>query len=168
MERRRRRPGGSHDRLRQCPPGLPALNSWARPPPWAASSGCAPPIPARRATEALEQVGLADVADKRVLAFSLGMRQRLALATALIGHPKVLILDEPANGLDPAGIQWLRGFLRYLSHEQGAAVLVSSHVLAEVEQIVDNVGCSSSRDWSTRSPRCSPSASGRRAARPAR
>ncbi|MEU7860930.1 ATP-binding cassette domain-containing protein [Nonomuraea sp. NPDC049141] len=96
-------------------------------------------LPRERATEALEQVGLADVADKRVLAFSLGMRQRLALATALIGRPKVLILDEPANGLDPAGIQWLRGFLRYLSHEQGAAVLVSSHVLAEVEQIVDNV-----------------------------
>jgi ABC-2 type transport system ATP-binding protein len=96
-------------------------------------------LPRERATEALEQAGLADVAGKRVQVFSLGMRQRLALATALIGHPKVLILDEPANGLDPAGIQWLRGFLRYLSHDQGAAVLVSSHVLAEVEQIVDNV-----------------------------
>ncbi|MEU7837047.1 ATP-binding cassette domain-containing protein [Nonomuraea sp. NPDC049129] len=96
-------------------------------------------LPRERATEALDQVGLADVAGKRVQVFSLGMRQRLALATALIGHPKVLILDEPANGLDPAGIQWLRGFLRYLSHDQGAAVLVSSHVLAEVEQIVDNV-----------------------------
>jgi ABC-2 type transport system ATP-binding protein len=96
-------------------------------------------LPRERATEALDQVGLADVAGERVQVFSLGMRQRLALATALIGHPKVLILDEPANGLDPAGIQWLRGFLRYLSHDQGAAVLVSSHVLAEVEQIVDNV-----------------------------
>lgn len=96
-------------------------------------------LPRERAEEALGQVGLADVAGKRVLGFSLGMRQRLALATALIGHPKVYILDEPANGLDPAGIQWLRGFLRYLAHDQGAAVLVSSHVLAEVEQTVDNV-----------------------------
>ncbi|MFI6317891.1 ABC transporter ATP-binding protein [Nonomuraea sp. NPDC050556] len=96
-------------------------------------------LPPERAAEALEQVGLNDVMDKRVLGFSLGMRQRLALATALIGHPKVFILDEPANGLDPAGIQWLRGFLRHLAHEMGAAVLVSSHVLSEVEQTVDNV-----------------------------
>jgi ABC-2 type transport system ATP-binding protein len=96
-------------------------------------------LPRERAAEALEQVGLADVSGRRVQTFSLGMRQRLALATALIGHPKVLILDEPANGLDPAGIQWLRGFLRHLAHDQGAAVLVSSHVLSEVEQIVDNV-----------------------------
>jgi ABC-2 type transport system ATP-binding protein len=96
-------------------------------------------LPRERAAEALDQVGLADVAGKRVQTFSLGMRQRLALGTALIGRPKVLILDEPANGLDPAGIQWLRGFLRYLSHDQGVAVLVSSHVLAEVEQVVDNV-----------------------------
>jgi ABC-2 type transport system ATP-binding protein len=96
-------------------------------------------LPRERADEALERVGLAEVAGKRVQGFSLGMRQRLALATALIGQPKVYILDEPANGLDPAGIQWLRGFMRHLAHEQGAAVLVSSHVLAEVEQIVDNV-----------------------------
>ncbi|WP_084963499.1 ABC transporter ATP-binding protein [Thermoactinospora rubra] len=96
-------------------------------------------LPLQRAAEALEQVGLADVAGKRVGGFSLGMRQRLGLAAALLGHPKVFILDEPANGLDPAGIQWLRGFLRFLAHEQGAAVLVSSHVLAEVEQTVDNV-----------------------------
>lgn len=96
-------------------------------------------LPHERAAEALEQVGLDEVKDKRVLGFSLGMRQRLALATALIGHPKVFILDEPANGLDPAGIQWLRGFLRHLAHEMGAAVLVSSHVLSEVEQTVDNV-----------------------------
>lgn len=96
-------------------------------------------LPAGRADEALAQVGLTDAANKRVGGFSLGMRQRLALAGALIGHPKVFILDEPANGLDPAGIQWLRGFLRHLAHEQGAAVLVSSHVLAEVEQTVDNV-----------------------------
>ncbi|MBB5134334.1 ABC-2 type transport system ATP-binding protein [Thermocatellispora tengchongensis] len=96
-------------------------------------------LPADRADDALAQVGLADVANKRVAGFSLGMRQRLALATALIGRPKVFILDEPANGLDPAGIQWLRGFLRHLAHEKGAAVLVSSHVLSEVEQTVDNV-----------------------------
>jgi ABC-2 type transport system ATP-binding protein len=96
-------------------------------------------LPLARADESLEQVGLPDAADKRVGGFSLGMRQRLALAAALLGRPHVYILDEPANGLDPAGIEWLRGFLRYLAHEQGAAVLVSSHVLAEVEQTVDNV-----------------------------
>ncbi|NUR86997.1 MAG: ATP-binding cassette domain-containing protein [Nonomuraea sp.] len=96
-------------------------------------------LPVSRADEALETVGLTEVAGKRVQGFSLGMRQRLALATALIGEPKVYILDEPANGLDPAGIQWLRGFMRHLAHDRGAAVLVSSHVLAEVEQIVDNV-----------------------------
>lgn len=96
-------------------------------------------LPAGRADEALDQVGLADAAGKRVGGFSLGMRQRLALASAMLGHPKVFILDEPANGLDPAGIQWLRGFLRHLAHDKGAAVLVSSHVLSEVEQTVDNV-----------------------------
>ncbi|MEU8171359.1 ATP-binding cassette domain-containing protein [Microbispora hainanensis] len=96
-------------------------------------------LPDARADEALEQVGLADAAGKRVSGFSLGMRQRLALASALLGRPRVYILDEPANGLDPAGIEWLRGFLRHLAHDQGAAVLVSSHVLAEVEQTVDNV-----------------------------
>ncbi|WP_424532233.1 ABC transporter ATP-binding protein [Sphaerisporangium viridialbum] len=96
-------------------------------------------LPGARADEALGQVGLADVAGKRVAGFSLGMRQRLALATALLGRPAVLILDEPANGLDPAGIQWLRGFLRFLADDQGCAVLVSSHVLAEVEQTVDDI-----------------------------
>ncbi|XVQ89840.1 ABC transporter ATP-binding protein [Microbispora siamensis] len=96
-------------------------------------------LPDARADEALEQVGLADAAGKRVGGFSLGMRQRLALASALLGRPRVYILDEPANGLDPSGIEWLRGFLRHLAHDQGAAVLVSSHVLAEVEQTVDDV-----------------------------
>jgi ABC-2 type transport system ATP-binding protein len=67
------------------------------------------------------------------------MRQRLALAGALLGDPAVLVLDEPANGLDPEGIQWLRGFLRHLAHEQGRTVLVSSHLLSEVEQTVDRV-----------------------------
>jgi ABC-type multidrug transport system ATPase subunit len=67
------------------------------------------------------------------------MRQRLALAGALLGDPSVLVLDEPANGLDPEGIQWLRGFLRYLAHEEGRTVLVSSHLLSEMEQTADRV-----------------------------
>ncbi len=91
-----------------------------------------------RATEMLAQVGLAEVADKRVGGFSLGMRQRLGLAAALLGDPDVLILDEPANGLDPAGIAWLRTFLRALAAE-GRTVLVSSHVLSEVQQTVEDV-----------------------------
>ena len=86
----------------------------------------------------LELVGLPPAADRRVGGFSLGMRQRLALATTLLGDPRVLLLDEPANGLDPEGIRWLRGFLRTLAAE-GRTVLVSSHVLSEVEQTVDDV-----------------------------
>ncbi len=91
-----------------------------------------------RADALLAQVGLADVSRRRVGGYSLGMRQRLALAQALLGDPPVLILDEPANGLDPAGIAWLRGFLRSLAAE-GRTVLVSSHVLSEVKQTVDDV-----------------------------
>jgi ABC-2 type transport system ATP-binding protein len=91
-----------------------------------------------RVDEVLGLVGLADAADRRVGGFSLGMRQRLALAAALLGDPPVLLLDEPANGLDPEGIAWLRGFLRYLAG-QGRTVLVSSHVLSEVQQTVDDV-----------------------------
>jgi ABC-2 type transport system ATP-binding protein len=91
-----------------------------------------------RAAEVLAQVGLQDFADRRVGGYSLGMRQRLGLAGALLGDPGVLILDEPANGLDPAGIAWLRGFLRTLASE-GRTVLVSSHVLTEVQQTVDRV-----------------------------
>jgi ABC-2 type transport system ATP-binding protein len=86
----------------------------------------------------LAQVGLTDVGRRRVGGFSLGMRQRLALAQALLGDPGVLVLDEPANGLDPAGIAWLRGFLRALAAE-GRTVLVSSHVLTEVQQTVDDI-----------------------------
>jgi|tagenome__1003787_1003787.scaffolds.fasta_scaffold20674432_2 ABC-2 type transport system ATP-binding protein len=86
----------------------------------------------------LGQVGLAEFGDRRVGGFSLGMRQRLALAQAMLGEPAVLILDEPANGLDPAGIAWLREFLRALAAE-GRTVLVSSHVLTEVQQTVDDV-----------------------------
>jgi ABC-2 type transport system ATP-binding protein len=95
-------------------------------------------LPLTRSDEVLEQVGLAQAAHRRVGGFSLGMRQRLGLATALLGDPQVLILDEPANGLDPEGIHWLRGLLRQLA-DQGRTVLVSSHVLAEVAQTVDQV-----------------------------
>ena len=91
-----------------------------------------------RARAVLTQVGLSEVADKRVGGFSLGMRQRLGLAAALLGEPRVLILDEPANGLDPAGIAWLRTFLRSLAAE-GRTVLVSSHDLSEVQQTVEDV-----------------------------
>lgn len=95
--------------------------------------------PGSRAGEVLALVGLTAAANQPVKGFSLGMRQRLALATAMLGDPQVLILDEPANGLDPEGIMWLRGFLRHLAHTQGRTVLVSSHVLSEVEQTVDSV-----------------------------
>lgn len=93
----------------------------------------------RRAAEVLELVGLTAAARQAVRGFSMGMRQRLALATALLGDPRVLLLDEPANGLDPEGIAWLRGFLRHLARNEGRTVLVSSHVLSEVEQTVDSV-----------------------------
>ncbi|NLF05345.1 MAG: ABC transporter ATP-binding protein [Actinomycetales bacterium] len=93
---------------------------------------------ASRVDEVLELVGLKDAAKRRVGGFSLGMRQRLGLATTLLGDPRVLVLDEPANGLDPEGIAWLRALLRHLARE-GRTVLVSSHVLAEVQQTVDDV-----------------------------
>jgi ABC-2 type transport system ATP-binding protein len=91
-----------------------------------------------RVDELLELVGIPAVARKRAGGYSMGMRQRLGLAAALLGNPDVLILDEPANGLDPEGIRWLRGFLRHLSAE-GKTILVSSHMLQEVEQTVDDV-----------------------------
>jgi ABC-2 type transport system ATP-binding protein len=91
-----------------------------------------------RVGEVLDLVGLAAAADRRVGGFSLGMRQRLGLAAALLGDPEVLILDEPANGLDPEGVRWLRAFLRGLA-SQGRTVLVSSHLLAEVAQTADRV-----------------------------
>jgi ABC-2 type transport system ATP-binding protein len=86
----------------------------------------------------LDVVDLTGAADRRVGQFSLGMRQRLALATALLCDPEILILDEPANGLDPEGVHWLRTLLRRLAGE-GRTVLVSSHILAEVAQTVDTV-----------------------------
>jgi ABC-2 type transport system ATP-binding protein len=90
-----------------------------------------------RCDEVLEIVGLTSVANRRVGGFSMGMRQRLGLAATLLGDPQVLALDEPANGLDPEGIVWLRTFLRFLAGE-GRTVVISSHVLSEVEQTVDD------------------------------
>jgi len=95
-------------------------------------------IPDSRVDELLELVDLTEAAKKRVKTYSLGMRQRLTIAGALLGDPDVLILDEPANGLDPEGIRWLRGFLRGLA-ERGRTVLVSSHVLSEMAQLADRV-----------------------------
>jgi ABC-2 type transport system ATP-binding protein len=95
-------------------------------------------VDASRVDEMLELAGLADAANRRVGRFSLGMRQRLALATALLHDPEVLILDEPGNGLDPEGVRWLRDLLRGLAAD-GRTVLVSSHILAEVAQTVDSV-----------------------------
>ncbi len=95
-------------------------------------------LPRTRVMEVLTQVGLAAHATQRVGGYSLGMRQRLGLAFALIGDPGVLVLDEPINGLDPEGIRWIRGFLRAMAAE-GRTVLVSSHLLSEVQQSVDDV-----------------------------
>ncbi len=94
--------------------------------------------PLRRADEVLEACGLAAAGRRKARGYSLGMGQRLALATALLGDPAVLILDEPANGLDPEGIAWLRGLLRDYARS-GRTVLYSSHVLPEVEQLADQV-----------------------------
>jgi ABC-2 type transport system ATP-binding protein len=96
-------------------------------------------VPDTRADAVLEMVGLTAAGRYPVHGFSLGMRQRLGLATALIGDPRVLLLDEPANGLDPEGIAWLRGLVRHFAEVEGRTVLISSHVLSEVEQTVDRV-----------------------------
>jgi len=95
-------------------------------------------VPDARCGELLDQVGLSGAARKRVGEYSLGMRQRLGIAQALLGDPRVLLLDEPANGLDPEGISWVRAMLRRLADE-GRAVLVSSHLLGEVARLVDEV-----------------------------
>jgi ABC-2 type transport system ATP-binding protein len=94
--------------------------------------------PRERVDEVLELVDLAGAADRRVKGYSMGMRQRLAIAAALLGDPEVLILDEPTNGLDPPGISWMRGLVREQA-ARGRAVLISSHLLAEVQQAVDDV-----------------------------
>jgi len=95
-------------------------------------------LPAGRVEEVLEVVELERAAHRRVKTYSLGMRQRLGLAGALLGDPELLVLDEPANGLDPAGVHWLRTFLRAFA-DRGGTVLVSSHLLAEVAQTVDRI-----------------------------
>jgi ABC-2 type transport system ATP-binding protein len=95
-------------------------------------------IPRSRVDEVLELVDLRGAGRRRVKGYSLGMRQRLGLAAALLGDPEVLVLDEPTNGLDPQGIRWLRDFLRALAAE-GRTILISSHVLSEVAQTVDDV-----------------------------
>jgi len=95
-------------------------------------------LPASRVDEALELVALGPAARSPVKKYSLGMRQRLGLGAALLGEPDLLILDEPANGLDPVGVRWLRQYLRAFA-QGGGTVLVSSHVLAEVAQTVDRV-----------------------------
>ena len=100
----------------------------------AAAAGVGPD----RVDTVLDAVGLTDAAGRRVRGYSLGMRQRLGLASALLGDPAALVLDEPANGLDPLGVHWLRGLLRTLADE-GRTVLVSSHLLAELGQVVDDV-----------------------------
>ncbi|MGZ8632031.1 MAG: ABC transporter ATP-binding protein [Actinomycetota bacterium] len=100
----------------------------------AAASG----LPDARVDEVLEQVGLTDAAGRKAGGYSLGMRQRLGLAGAMLGEPSILILDEPANGLDPQGIRWLRELLRRFA-ANGNAVLVSSHLLSEMAQMADEV-----------------------------
>jgi ABC-2 type transport system ATP-binding protein len=95
-------------------------------------------IPGQRVEEVLHLTGLGNAAHRRAGGYSQGMRQRLALAAALLGDPETLILDEPANGLDPEGVHWLRGLLRRLSAE-GRTIFISSHLLAELAQTVDDV-----------------------------
>jgi ABC-2 type transport system ATP-binding protein len=95
-------------------------------------------VPVSRVQIVLDEVGLASAAGRRVGTYSLGMRQRLALAQALIGDPEVLILDEPANGLDPEGIAWIRNLLRDFA-DRGGTVLLSSHLLAEVQATADHL-----------------------------
>ncbi|MFD9593723.1 ATP-binding cassette domain-containing protein [Kitasatospora sp. NPDC059973] len=102
---------------------------------WLAAAGG---LPERRVAEVLGQVGLADAAGRRIRGFSLGMRQRLGVAAALLGDPPVLMLDEPVNGLDPEGIRWIRTLLRELAAE-GRSVLVSSHLMTEMALTADHL-----------------------------
>jgi ABC-2 type transport system ATP-binding protein len=95
-------------------------------------------LPRERVAEVLDLAGLGQVANRRAGGFSLGMRQRLGIAAALLGDPPALILDEPVNGLDPEGVRWIRGLLRSLAGE-GRAVLVSSHLMSELEDTADHV-----------------------------
>ena len=112
----------------------PARSGWNHLRVQAAAGG----LPGARVDEVLAQVELTGAAKRRVGGYSLGMRQRLSVAAALLGEPELLVLDEPANGLDPEGIRWLRNFLRSFA-DGGGTVFVSSHVLAEVSQLADEV-----------------------------
>lgn len=98
-----------------------------------------PNIPETRITEVVAMVGLEARIDEKVKTYSLGMRQRLGIAQAMLNHPKVLILDEPTNGLDPAGIREMRQFIRELAEQEGLSVLVSSHLLGEIQLLCDRV-----------------------------
>jgi len=102
---------------------------------WQAQAGG---LPRNRVDEVLDMVGLADVAGKKVGGFSLGMHQRLGIASALLGDPPVLLFDEPVNGLDPEGIQWVRMLMRRFAAE-GRTVFISSHMMSEMEQTADHV-----------------------------
>ncbi len=97
-------------------------------------------ITAERMNEVIELVGLTDRIHDKVKTYSLGMRQRLGLAQCLLHRPKLLILDEPTNGLDPAGIREIRAYIRKLAEEEGMAVIVSSHLLSEMEMMCDRIG----------------------------
>ncbi len=100
--------------------------------------GAAGGIPQRRVAEVLDLVGLAEVAGKRVGGFSLGMYQRLGIAAALLGDPRILLFDEPVNGLDPEGIRWIRSLLQHLAAE-GRTIFLSSHLMSEMEETADHV-----------------------------
>jgi ABC-2 type transport system ATP-binding protein len=102
---------------------------------WIARAGG---IPEKRVGDVLDIVGLADVAGRRVSGFSLGMYQRLGIAVALLGDPRILIFDEPVNGLDPEGIRWIRSFLQQLAAE-GRTILLSSHLMSEMEETADHI-----------------------------
>jgi len=99
---------------------------------------CSQGLPASRVEEVIKQAGLQDVARRKAGGFSLGMRQRLGIAAAMLGDPHILMLDEPFNGLDPEGIVWMRGFLRSFAR-LGKAVLVSSHLMSELEDTADHL-----------------------------
>ncbi len=114
-----------------CTAVAPAATIW---PPSPSATGS----PRARADQVLDEVGLADVAHRRIGQYSLGMRQRLGIAAALLGNPPVLLFDEPINGLDPEGVHWVRGLFRRLAAE-GRTVLVSSHLMTEMENTADQL-----------------------------
>lgn len=96
-------------------------------------------VPAKRTDELICQLGLEGYIDKKVKKYSLGMKQRLGIAAALLNHPQILLLDEPMNGLDPDGVMQLRSILQQLAHKENTSILVSSHILAEMQHLCDRV-----------------------------